>query len=205
MTKPQVRKAPRHPSLVFLPFVLPFVILAAAAVYGAVAPSSLPAPGTEGRLVWGPGIFTSRSEFKTLLEARGGNYERWAKLHPAALRLLPRKTHLSAVPAAPTSTTQAAAQATSTPPKPEPAQVPASAAKAVASTTSARPTTTTVRLTIWAMIAIGVLFGAGAVAPERAFRRLGVGGRIRPHDARLVSAAAGVALLVGVVVATQFA
>ena len=85
-------KGTRHPWLVLLPFALPFVILAAIAVYGATASSTLPTPGSQGRLVWGPGIFTSRSEFKTLLVARGGNYKRWAKLHPAALRPLPRKT-----------------------------------------------------------------------------------------------------------------
>jgi hypothetical protein len=198
MTQRQVTtKGRRHPSLVFLPFVLPFVILAATAVYGAVAPSTLPAPGGQGRLVWGPGIFTSRSEFKTLLVAHGGNYKHWAKLHPAALRLLPRKPLLSALPATQTNATKRA-----TPPTTNPVHVPA---HEVAAAASAHPTNTAVSLTIWAMIAVGVLFGAGAVAPERAFRRLGVGGRIRPHDARIVSAAAGVALLVGVVVATQLA
>jgi hypothetical protein len=208
MAKPLVKpKGSRHPWLVFLPFALPFVILAAAAVYGATAPSTLPAPGSQGRLVWGPGIFTSRSEFKTLLVARGGNYKHWAKLHPAALRLLPRKHHPTSLAATPAHRVKRPKHATP-PPKPSSKQAPTASRSAsprtrVASTWSSGLETTFVSLMLWLMIAAGVLFGAAAVAPERIFRRLGVGGRIPQHDARVISAAAGVALLVGVIVATQ--
>jgi hypothetical protein len=200
-------KGPRHPSLVFLPFTLPFVILAATAVYGAMAPSTLPAPGSQGRLVWGPGIFTSRSEFKTLLVARGGNYKHWAKLHPAALRLLPRKPHLTALAAKPAHRVKRPKHATR-PPTTSSKHVPAarhstSPGTRVASTASSGLATTFGSLTLWLMIAAGILFGAAAVAPERMFRRLGVGGRTPARDARIISAAAGVALLIGVIVATQ--
>lgn len=73
----------------------------------------------------------------------------------------------------------------------------------VASTASGSLETTFVSVMLWLMIAAGILFGAAAVAPERMFRRLGVGGRLPALDARIISAAAGVALLVGVIVATQ--
>lgn len=208
MAKPLVKpKGPRHPWVMFLPFALPFVILAATAVYGATAPLKLPAPGSQGRLVWGPGIFTSRSEFKTLLVARGGNYKHWAKLHPAALRLLPHKPHLTALAATRAHRVKRPKHATP-PPKPSSKQVPtvshsASPVTRVASTSSSGLETTFVSLTLWLMIAAGVLFGAAAVAPERMFVRLGVGGRILARDARIISAGAGVALLAGVIVATQ--
>jgi hypothetical protein len=56
---------------------------------------------------------------------------------------------------------------------------------------------------LWILIVVGVLLGAAAAAPERFVRRLPAAAVWKERELRIGSAAAGVALLVGVAIATQ--
>ena len=81
----------------FTPLVLPFVILIAVAVFATLRwhpATKTPPPGTRGSLVWGDAIFADRVEVQAWMTLHGASYVRWAKHHPAALRLLPPKRHV---------------------------------------------------------------------------------------------------------------
>ena len=78
----------------FAPLVLPFVILIAVALFASFRwhpGTKTPPPGMRGSLVWGDAIFADRVEVKAWMTLHGASYLRWAKHHPAALRLLPAK------------------------------------------------------------------------------------------------------------------
>jgi hypothetical protein len=218
------RPARRHPSLLFLPLALPFVILAAVAVYGVVGSSSNgpPSPGTPGSLVWGNGIFANRVELRAWFALHGGNYAAWAKQHPAALRLVPvtsRQTRPSQKPthavAAATHTARPAShavqRASHTAEQPSQAarqEAPqrVAAARTVGVSTapaSSRSWRSGANLVLWLLVVLGVLLGAAAAAPERLVQRLPGAAFWKERELRIGSAAAGVALLVGVAIATQ--
>src|SRR2546426_403707 len=82
----------------FAPLVLPFVILIAIAAFATLRwhpTTKTPPPGTRGSLVWGDAIFADRVEVRAWMVLHGGSYQRWAKHHPAALRLLPAKKRVA--------------------------------------------------------------------------------------------------------------
>lgn len=58
-------------------------------------------------------------------------------------------------------------------------------------------------LVLWLLIVVGILLGAAAAAPERLVHRLPGAALWKERELRIGSAAAGVALLVGVAIATQ--
>ncbi len=200
------KPARRHPSLLFLPLALPFAILAAVAVYGVVRPPSSdgpPAPGSPGSLVWGNGIFANRVELKAWFALHGGSYAAWAKQHPAALRLVPvtsrqtpPKQRSHAVAAASHTVRQKAVE--------QKAAQPVAAARSLGvSAPAGRSWRSGANLVLWILIVVGVLLGAAAVAPERLVHRLPGAAFWKERELRIGSAAAGVALLVGVAIATQ--
>src|SRR5215469_2238051 len=82
---------------IFAPLLIPFLILAAIAVYAALAPyakTNVPPPGAHGSLVWGGAIFANELEMKAWLRLHGGgSFQGWAKAHPAALRLVKPARH----------------------------------------------------------------------------------------------------------------
>ncbi len=209
--------ARRHPSLLFLPLALPFAILAAVAVYGVLRPSSSngpPAPGSPGSLVWGNGIFANRVELKAWFALHGGSYAAWAKQHPAALRLVSATSRQTAVRqkqphvvagASHTArqTSHRAQQVTDTAHQKAAQRV---AARSVGISTSAaagRSWRSGANLVLWLLIVVGIFLGAAAAAPERLVRRLPGAAFWKERELRIGSAAAGVALLVGVAIATQ--
>jgi hypothetical protein len=87
--------APRRsrpvPKMLLVSLVLPFAILVAIIAFSifraAQAKEPVP-PGQRGSLVWGDGIFSTRTQVKAWLLLHGGSYTDWAKHHPAALKLL---------------------------------------------------------------------------------------------------------------------
>jgi hypothetical protein len=87
--------APRRsrpvPKTLIVWLALPFVILLAIvafSIFRAARATQPPPPGHVGSLVWGDGIFTTRSQVKAWLLLHGGSYRVWARHHPGALRLL---------------------------------------------------------------------------------------------------------------------
>jgi hypothetical protein len=214
-----VPRSKGHPSLVFLPLALPFVILAAVGVYGTLAPSTSsgpPAPGRHGSLVWGNGIFANRAELKAWMTLHGGNYESWAKSHPAALGLVSpkRPAHRTAAGRSHVAPPRnhAGTQLKSAAQLKRAAQLKAAKPKPVTATPSEggssgspsiRSGPTDAHMITWLLIALGLLLGAAAAAPRGLFKRLGVAGFREEQELRISSAAAGLALLAGVVVATQ--
>src|SRR5215469_18403409 len=59
---------------IFAPLLIPFLILAAIAVYAALAPyakTNVPPPGAHGSLVWGGAIFANELEMKAWLRLHG--------------------------------------------------------------------------------------------------------------------------------------
>ncbi len=211
--------ARRHPSLLFLPLALPFAILAAVAVYGVVRPPSSngpPAPGSPGSLVWGNGIFANRVELKAWFALHGGSYAAWAKQHPAALRLVSATSRQTQVvqkrPRVVAVASHTAPQARHTVRQVthavrQKAAVPRVAAArsiGVSSTAAAaRSWRSGANLVLWLLIVVGILLGAAAAAPERLVHRLPGAALWKERELRIGSAAAGVALLVGVAIATQ--
>ena len=212
------KPARRHPSLLYLPLALPFAILAAVAVYGVVEPPSSdgpPAPGSPGSLVWGNGIFANRVELKAWFALHGGSYAAWAKQHPAALRLVPVTSRQSppkqqshGVAAASHTVQQKAVQQKAVQQKAAQQKavqrVAAAGSLSVSSSAAAgRSWRSGANLVLWILIVVGVLLGAAAVAPERLVHRLPGAAVWKERELRIGSAAAGVALLVGVAIATQ--
>jgi len=51
-------------------------------------PESIPATGRPGAVVWSARVFRSEGELATWLRPRGTTYERWAREHPSAAKLL---------------------------------------------------------------------------------------------------------------------
>jgi hypothetical protein len=203
MPDPMVEpKAGGHSLWLFVPLAVPFVILAAVALYSVAKPPSSTGPGGPGRagsLVWGHGIFANRGELKAWFALHGGSYEAWAKHHPAALRLVPVSSRQSSseqkpprVAAANNTAQQKAAQR-------------AAAARSISISTAAasRSWSSGANLVLWILIVIGVLLGAAAAAPERLVRDLPGAAFWKERELRIGSAAAGVALLVGVAISTQ--
>jgi hypothetical protein len=45
-------------------------------------------PGKPGSLVWGESVLSSKPEMRLWLTTHGGSYQRWLKLHPAAVQLV---------------------------------------------------------------------------------------------------------------------
>jgi len=87
---PAQRRRPLPKTLIAslaLPFVILLAIVAFSIFRAARATEPLP-PGHVGSLVWGDGIFTTRTQLKAWLELHGGDYTYWARHHPRALRLL---------------------------------------------------------------------------------------------------------------------
>jgi hypothetical protein len=181
---------------VFIPLLLPFLILIGIGVYAAVTPyasTNLPPPGQRGSLVWGDGIFANEFEFKAWLRLHGGgSFTQWAKLHPAAVKLVkPRKHH-------------AALQAKAKVKRPARIVKAAPAAAVTALPISAKSTKTP-SWTRLMFTALGILLALGAVLmPSRYVARI-VSGPVRTdRDMRLAIAGAGMAVLGGVAVATLF-
>jgi hypothetical protein len=203
MADPMVEpKAGGHSFWLFVPLAVPFVILAAVAVYGITRPPSSsgpPAPGRPGSLVWGQGIFANRVELKAWFALHGGNYEVWAKHHPAALRLVPVSSRQSSseqeqahVAAANRTAQQKAAQ-----------RVAAARSIGISTPAAGRSWSSGANLVLWILIVMGVLLGVAAAAPERLVRDLPGAAFWKERELRIGSAAAGVALLVGVAISTQ--
>jgi hypothetical protein len=87
---PSRRRQP-FPKMLIASLALPFVILlsiVAFSTFRAVRGTEPPAPGHVGSLVWGDGIFTTRTQLKAWLALHGGDYTYWARHHPGALKLL---------------------------------------------------------------------------------------------------------------------
>jgi hypothetical protein len=129
---------------------------------------------------------------KAWFALHGGSYEAWAKHHPAALRLVPVSSRQSSserrqsrVAAANRAAQQKAALRTSTP------------------GAAGRSWSSGANLVLWILIVLGVLLGAAAAAPERLVRDLPGAAVWKERELRIGSAAAGVALLVGVAISTQ--
>jgi hypothetical protein len=74
----------------FVPLVVPFAILAGVAAFAVVSPNNqrTTPPSRPGALVWGDGIFANKTELQAWLRLHTGSYRRWARQHPAALRLV---------------------------------------------------------------------------------------------------------------------
>jgi hypothetical protein len=181
------------PTRVFIPLLLPFLILIGIAVYSAVAPYSstnLPPPGQHGSLVWGDGIFANEVELKAWLRLHGaGSFQHWAKHHPAALSLVRPRRHRTVVAAkakvkkpAPTRTQKAA---------------PAPAVSAISTKSTKTP-----NWTRWLFTVLGLLLALSAIAlPGRFVARLVTGPVRSDRDMRLAIAGAAIAVLGGVAVA----
>jgi hypothetical protein len=183
------------PTRVFIPLLLPFLILIGIAVYAEVTPYSstnLPPPGQRGSLVWGDGIFANETEFRAWLRLHGGgSFQRWAKHHPAALSLVRPRPHRTAVPAKAKVKKPARAQ------KAAPAAVTAVPAVSTTSTTTKTP-----GWMRWIFTALGLLLALGAIAaPSRFVGRLVTGPVRSDRDMRLAIAGAAIAVLGGVAMA----
>jgi hypothetical protein len=179
------------PTKVFIPLLLPFLILIGIGVYAAVTPydsTNLPPPGQRGSLVWGDAIFANRTELKAWLRLHGaGDFRVWAKDHPAAMRLVTPRKHRAAAPIkAKVKKPPRVKRAT-----PAPAVIaPATSAKAPDATR-------------WFFTGLGLLLALGAVAtPRRLVARLVTGPVRSQRDMRLAIAGAAIAVLGGVAVAT---
>jgi hypothetical protein len=183
------------PTRVFIPLLLPFLILIGIAVYAQVTPYSstnLPPPGQRGSLVWGDGIFANQTEFKAWLKLHGGgSFTVWAKHHPAALSLVQPRKHRTA------ATAKAKVKKPARVQKAAPA-APVTAAPVVSSQSTRAPSWMR-----WLFVGLGLLLALGAVAtPSRFVARL-VTGPVRSNgDMRLAIAGAAIAVLGGVAVAT---
>ncbi len=191
-------------SLALLSLALPFVILAAVAGYSVIRPTSsadLPQPGSRGALVWGNGIFASRSELKAWLNLHGGGYEAWARRHPAALRLVPTKAQARRTAAHRAAVLKAAARAQAAAPGRATKRSPSSTQVKVAVSRSQTAGTNPMMVLL---VVIGVLLGAAAAAPKRLVQRIRLPGRWEEREVRMVTAGSGVALLLGIAIATQF-
>jgi hypothetical protein len=84
----------RNRGRVILPFVLALVILIGTSAYGLLrpqthVPANPSAPGARGSLVWGNGLFANREELSAWLHQHHVTFARFARNHPAALRLVP--------------------------------------------------------------------------------------------------------------------
>jgi hypothetical protein len=177
---------------VLLPLAVPFVILAAVAVYAVVvplAPTRDPAPGSRGALVWGDGIFANRVELKAWFALHGGNYEAFAASHPHALKLLaarsrrahPGRTALKSRPLPrPTASTNQVSSGGSQP------------------STHSLPTAASTLFVV--LVCLGLLLGVAAAFPRRLLLRLPIAD---DEEFRVLSAAGGFSILLGVIVATQ--
>lgn len=85
-------KSERNRTSLFLPFVLALVILLGTTAYGLLRPQTHvqpPAPGHRGSLVWSDGLFANRLELSAWLHQHDMSFARWARNHPAALKLVP--------------------------------------------------------------------------------------------------------------------
>jgi len=92
--RPSPKPVERTRAGVFLPFVLALLVLLGTTAYGILQPQNHvtpPAPGQRGALVWGDGIFATRSELSAWLYLHHASYATWARKHPAALRLVLRR------------------------------------------------------------------------------------------------------------------
>jgi hypothetical protein len=183
------------PTRVFIPLILPFLILIGIGVYAAVTPydsTNLPPPGQRGSLVWGDGIFANKVELRAWLRQHGARpFDVWAKSHPAALSLLaPRPhRHVRAVPA----------KARAKPAKTTTTRKPVSTvAQGPSATTPNNPGPLK-----WAFIVLGLILAAGAIATPRRYVARVIAGPVRnDRDMRLAVAGAAIAVLSGVAVAT---
>ena len=76
----------------FLPLLLPVLVLAGFAAWVLTShskPKTLtPAPGRQGSLVWGNGIFAKPPEMRAWLAQHGGRYPLWAHKHPHGVKLI---------------------------------------------------------------------------------------------------------------------
>jgi hypothetical protein len=183
----------RGSNALFLPLAVPFVILAAVAVFSVAYPSTFAkprGPGSAGSLVWGDGIFANSSELRAWLKLHGSSYEAWAKMHPQALKLvsLPRPTHS---PGAARRVALAKASMAAKPSTP--------AKKSTVKPSTARGES---RALFWLLLAFGLVLGAGASAPRAVLRRIGVASMESEQQLRVGIGAAGLAIMFGTIVAT---
>jgi hypothetical protein len=183
------------PTRVFVPLLLPFLILIGIGVYAAVTPydsTNLPPPGQRGSLVWGDAIFSNKTELKAWLKLHGaGSFQQWAKHHPAALSLVQPRKHRNALPA------KAKVK------KPTRIQKAAPAAGVTAAPVVSIRSTKTPTWTRWLFVGLGLFLALGAVAtPSRFVARLVTGPVRSDRDMRLAIVGAAIAVLGGVAVAT---
>jgi hypothetical protein len=191
----------------FLPLSLPFLVLLGVGVFAIAKPLAHPTPpppGSPGALVWGNGIFASKSEVRAWLRLHGASYDDWVRQHPLAVRLVaPRRV------SHPKAKRHPAGGATKT--RVTPKAVPASATKhAVAGAqhvTAIAPTKTS-RQTKWSWAALLFLVGgavplSAALLPPRVLERFG-GSPVRASGVRVGLASIGVAILLGLIVAIMF-
>lgn len=74
--------------LLFLVGLAAVLACAVPAAEGNVGTSPGSTPSLPGALVWGNGVFTSRSTFEKWLHRRSQTLTSWRRLHPRALRIL---------------------------------------------------------------------------------------------------------------------
>jgi hypothetical protein len=89
---PAVGTPERNRTSLFLPFVLALLIVLGTTAYGVFQPQHQvhpPAPGQRGSLVWGDGMFANRLELSAWLHQHHTTFARFARNHPAALKLVP--------------------------------------------------------------------------------------------------------------------
>lgn len=217
-----VSRRGRRLLLVFMPLASPLAIIAAVGVFAIVAPpepSRLSGPGSRGSLVWGNGIFANRGELRAWLTLHGGDYRRWERHHPGAIRLIPAK-HGATSPRVPDSShsedvavdrisRKKAHRASWSLPGRTVARAGVSAAEHsvfspssdVAAATRSRRSFAS--LIPWLLIAAGVVLAAGALAPKSLFRLLPIAGERQDSEVRASLAVVGIAVWVGVFLATQ--
>ena len=192
----------------FLPLAVPFDILAAVALFNVAYPSASAkprGPGSAGSLVWGDAIFANSTELRAWLKLHGHSYEAWAKNHPQAFQLvrLPHPTHPAGaakrvVPAKASTAVEPSTPAKKSTVKPSTVQQrvlpPRQRAILLASGSSG--------LGIWLLLAFALVLGAGATAPRTVLRRIGVASLESEQQLRVGIGTAGLAIMLGTIVAT---
>jgi hypothetical protein len=202
----------RGSNALFLPLAVPFVILAAVAVFSVAYPSTFAkprGPGSAGSLVWGDGIFANSSELRAWLKLHGSSYEAWAKMHPQALKLvsLPRPIHSPGAARRVALAKASIATKPSTPAKKSTVKPSTARGESRALSAGFPPgsgSQASSALGIWLLLAFGLVLGAGATAPRAVLRRIGVASMEREQQLRVGIGTAGLSIIFGTIVATLF-